>query len=178
MQNESLNLQAIVDPVADSDTSSDQHAFDHDKLATLVGLCCLALPHGDCRGVHSVSPTSNQSSNDPLRKIVSGALKQCANGHDNRSVEDGPLAPKCVSDEDGEHSTTEATQVVRSHSNALVCRASRGREVGNSIGGSVDRWEVFDETRQIQETSCHTLVVTEESTCIRSVLFGVEIVIS
>jgi hypothetical protein len=174
----SHDLQAIVDPVADGDAGGDQHAFDHDKLATLVGLCCLTLPHGDGRGVHSVSPSSDQSSNDPLRKVVSCTLKQRANGHDNRSVEDGPLAPKCVADEDGEHSTAEAAQVVRSHGDTLVRRTSRGREGGNSVGGCVDRWEIFDETRQIQETSCYTLVVTKESVCTRSVLLDVEMVLS
>jgi hypothetical protein len=116
----SQDLQAIVDPVADGDTSGDQHAFDHDKLSTLVGFRGLALPHGHGRSVHSVSPSSNQSSDDPLREIIRCALQQRANCHDNRSVKDSSLAPEGVANKDGEYSATEATQVVRCHSDSLV----------------------------------------------------------
>ena len=118
--------QAIIDPIRNRDSSSNKHAFDHDKLAALVRLRGLRLPHRHSRSVHAIAPSSNQSSNDPLGEIVRSALQQSANSHDDRSDEDGLLTTERVADEDSEYSTAKASQVVGGDCNALVCRSSGG----------------------------------------------------
>lgn len=65
----------------------------------------------------------------PLRKVVGGALEQCANSHNDRTDEDGLLATKGVADEDGEDSTAETSQVVRCDCDTLVSRSGVSREV-------------------------------------------------
>ena len=82
----------------------------------------LGLPCWDGTRVHAVAPPSYDTSNDELRQVVGSALQESADGHDNGSKEDCLLTPKRVADEDGEDSAKEASQVVSSDCNTLVCR--------------------------------------------------------
>lgn len=127
-----LYSQAVVDPVTDGDTSSDQHTLDHDKLTALVSFGGLGLPHGYRAGVHAVTPSGDETSDadngsakalttvcarlsfhlHPLGKVVRSALQQRANCHNNRTNEDSTLATKRITDENGEYCAAETSQVV------------------------------------------------------------------
>ena len=146
-----------------------------------MSLCSLGLPHRDGTGIHAVTPASDQTANTaallatirlfcsmcckylhPLRKIVRCALQKRTDGHDDGSNENSSLTSERVANEDGEDCADEASQIVRSDSNALVGRTSGRGQVRVGARQGVDRWEVFDETGQVEKTSCHALVVTKE----------------
>lgn len=60
----------VVNPVTDRNTGSNQHSFDHDQFSTLVGLRGLGLPGWHSTSVHAISPTSDNTANNPLLKVV------------------------------------------------------------------------------------------------------------
>lgn len=64
------HLQAIVDPVADSDTGGNQHTLNHDQFTTLVGLRGFGLPHRDSTSVHSVAPTGDKTTDTAISSIM------------------------------------------------------------------------------------------------------------
>lgn len=93
-------------------------------------------------------------------------MENGANGHDDGAQEDSLAASQGVTNEDGQDGTSKASQVVSSHSNALSRRIARrvGRfAVLGAIRSCVDRWEMLDEGRKVEETTCYTLIITKQS---------------
>ncbi len=102
-----------------------------------------------------------------MRQAVGCALQDSANSHSNAATEDSATTAKRVTDEDGQDSSDETSQVVRRDSNSLVGAALAGAagSIFRRTGVRINLWKVLDEGRQVQKTTCHALVVTEKPGC-------------
>lgn len=157
--------RTIVDPVTEGDTSGDQHTLDHHQLATVVCFGRFRLPGRDGTGVHAIANSSDDTTDNPVRQRVRGALQDCTGGHSTTAQKDSPPTAKRVTDEDRQAGTEETAQVVRCDSNALV-RASL-RAAGTGLVGvgavvRVDIREILDERGQLEKTASDALVVTKQ----------------
>jgi hypothetical protein len=59
-----------------------------------------ALPGRDSRSVQSIAKTCHESSDNELRQLVRGRLKNGTNDHDARAEEDGSPATEWITQED------------------------------------------------------------------------------
>lgn len=157
----------VVNPVAERDAGRNQHTFDHDHLATVMGFRRLGLPGGYSTRVHAVADTCDNSCNDEVRQLKRGALQNSASSHGYAANEDGSTTSKRVTNEDGQDGSNEASQVVSGDCNALVRGALRSqsvriREILDGRVIFVDSREVPVKRRQVQQTTSDTLIITEE----------------
>lgn len=149
--------QAVVDPVRNHDTTSNQCTLDHNKTAAVVAGADLGLPSRDSGGVHAIANTTDDTTNDEHGKSNSSSLDGGADSHNGSTEEDDATATQRVTDEYSDDSSEEATQVVRGHGNTLIFTPGSGAEVGIRVIG-VDSREILEEDGEGENTTHNTLI--------------------
>lgn len=97
-----------------------------------------------------------------MRETESRGLQECASSHGGAASHDSSTSTKRITNEDTDDSTDETSQVVRCDCDALVERELFSLGITFRKSAWVDFRKVLSERREIQKTSCNSLVITEE----------------
>ena len=98
-----------VDPVGDSGTDGNDTTLNTDQQTTIASLGALGLIRRDGRGVHAVSNTGDNTSEEELKKrdLVrhGGNLNDHTNNHDRGARNDHPATTGAVTEDESEDGT-------------------------------------------------------------------------
>lgn len=163
-ENPGETQHTVVNPVAETNSTSDEGTFDHYQFSSIRRFCRLGLPCWNSTCVDAVAYARDDSTNDEMRKRESCALQKSSSCHGRAAKHDGAASTKRVTDEDCDDSANETSQIVSGNRDALV-QGTLAFEIAiffNERVGRVDVREVFGERGKIQETTGNSLIVTKE----------------
>jgi hypothetical protein len=107
-----------IQPVTDTDTTSDKSTLDHDKLTTAMRFRTFRLPRWHRGCVETISNTGDDTTDDKVREFESRALQSSTDNHDCRSNEDSLATSQNVTNPDTRYGTAETADIVGCNGNS------------------------------------------------------------
>jgi hypothetical protein len=147
-----------IEPVSDEGTDGDDSTLEADEETTVVSTRTLRLPDGNSSGVHAVSKTGNDTSDNELAqspvRSERSSRDDSTEDHEKTTGDKERCATNTLTVSHCEDSTEEATE--------FVTGSDSTTEDGDMFGVTVESGEFRSKLVTRNDTRHQTLIITEK----------------